>query len=176
VIRHTAPVLCLWLSKALTELVDADFDSAAEEAERLNVRASTRDRFAGRCLALRQLCFQDGIIDRPPRDSKAPARLPAEHAATIIQPDMFATTDLVPLLAARRVVLSREQVYRLVAQIPERLSLATLAALCGIFECTPDDLIEVIAAPRTTTKTATPGAPSRTSRPLRARVLRVEES
>jgi DNA-binding Xre family transcriptional regulator len=89
---------------------------------------------------------------------------------------MFATTDLIPLLAARRVVLSREQVYRLVAQIPERLSLATLAALCGIFECTPGDLIEVIAAPRTTTKTATPGAPPRAARPLRARVLRVEEN
>jgi DNA-binding Xre family transcriptional regulator len=88
---------------------------------------------------------------------------------------MFATTDLIPLLAARRVVLSREQVYRL-AQIPERLSLATLAALCGIFECTPGDLIEVIAAPRTTTKTATPGAPPRAARPLRARVLRVEEN
>ncbi len=36
---------------------------------------------------------------------------------------MFATTDLVPLLAERGVTLSREQVYRLVAQRPERLSL-----------------------------------------------------
>jgi hypothetical protein len=97
---------------ALTELVDADFDSAAEEAERLNVRASTRDRFAGRCLALRQLCFQDGIIDRPPRDSKAPARLPAHHAATIIQPDIrrdviryaeVITTTLRPSTARMRI-------------------------------------------------------------------------
>ena len=31
---------------------------------------------------------------------------------------MFATSDLVPLLAARGVVLSREQVYRLVAKVP----------------------------------------------------------
>src|SRR5947209_17675125 len=36
---------------------------------------------------------------------------------------MFATTDLVPLLAERGVVLSREQVYRLVVGTPERLSL-----------------------------------------------------
>ena len=34
---------------------------------------------------------------------------------------MFATTDLVPLLAERGVELSREQVYRLVTRVPERL-------------------------------------------------------
>jgi len=33
---------------------------------------------------------------------------------------MFATTDLVPLLADRGVRLSREQVYRLVVRVPER--------------------------------------------------------
>ncbi len=31
---------------------------------------------------------------------------------------MFATTDLVPLLAERGITLSREQVYRLVARVP----------------------------------------------------------
>ena len=31
---------------------------------------------------------------------------------------LFATTDLVPLLAERDITLSREQVYRLVAQVP----------------------------------------------------------
>ncbi len=46
--------------------------------------------------------------------------------------DMYATTDLRPLLADRGVVLSREQVYRLVTRVPERLSLQTLAALCDI--------------------------------------------
>ena len=43
-------------------------------------------------------------------------RLMAEH-------DMFATTDLVPLLAERGVALSAAQVYRLVTGTPERLSL-----------------------------------------------------
>ena len=57
---------------------------------------------------------------------------------------MFATSDLVPLLASRGVSLSREQVYRLVAQTPERLSLATLAALCDIFEVSPAELIEAV--------------------------------
>lgn len=56
---------------------------------------------------------------------------------------MFSTTDLVPHLSARGVMLSREQVYRLVAKVPERLSLTTLAALCDIFHCDPAELIEV---------------------------------
>ena len=62
---------------------------------------------------------------------------------------MFATSDLVPLLGSRGVVLSREQTYRLVAKVPERLSLATLAALCDILGCTPADLIEPVRESRT---------------------------
>jgi DNA-binding Xre family transcriptional regulator len=61
---------------------------------------------------------------------------------------MFATSDLVPLLAERGVVLSSTQVYRLVTQTPERLSLRTLMALCDILGCTPNDLIEPVAEPR----------------------------
>ncbi len=59
--------------------------------------------------------------------------------------DMFQTTDLVPLLAERGVHLSREQVFRLVTRPPQRLSMDTLAALCDILGCTPNDLIEVEA-------------------------------
>jgi DNA-binding Xre family transcriptional regulator len=57
--------------------------------------------------------------------------------------DMYQTSDLVPLLAERGVCLSREQVYRLVTQPPQRLSMDTLAALCDILGCTPSDLIEI---------------------------------
>jgi hypothetical protein len=46
--------------------------------------------------------------------------------------EMFATTDLVPLLAERGIELSREQVYRLVVGTPERLNLNVLAAWCDI--------------------------------------------
>ena len=88
VIRHTAPVLSLWLGKTLSELTDEDFDTAAEAAAHVDGRASTRERFAGRCLALRQLCFQDGIVRQPPRDSRAAALSPAEHAARIVQPQI----------------------------------------------------------------------------------------
>ncbi|WP_019355840.1 helix-turn-helix domain-containing protein [Streptomyces sp. AA1529] len=55
---------------------------------------------------------------------------------------MFQTSDLVPLLAERGITLSREQVYRLVTQPPQRMSMDTLVALCDILQCTPDDLIK----------------------------------
>ena len=60
---------------------------------------------------------------------------------------MFATTDLGPPLAARGITLSREQVYRLVTGVPERLSLPALAALCDILDCGPGDLIEPVRKP-----------------------------
>jgi DNA-binding Xre family transcriptional regulator len=83
--------------------------------------------------------------------------------------DMYATTQLRPLLAERGVALSREQVYRLVTGVPERLSLATLAALCDILGCGPGDLVEPVTI---TAADGKPGAPprDRLPRPVRARV------
>src|ERR1035438_6487928 len=83
---------------------------------------------------------------------------------------LFATSDLVPLLASRGVVLSREQVYRLVTKTPQRLNLITLSVLCDIFECSPNELIEPLkgAEPQPTK------APGRAAvapiRPKRARI------
>ena len=75
---------------------------------------------------------------------------------------MFATSDLVPLLAERGIHLSREQVYRLVTQPPQRLSMDTLAALCDILGCTPNDLIEIqiVKAERRKTADGTKAAPA----------------
>lgn len=85
---------------------------------------------------------------------------------------MFATSDLQPLLAARGMTLSREQVYRLVAKVPERLNLTTLAALCDILDCTPADLIEPLrSSPAAKATKSTPVA----IRPRRARVARPKE-
>ena len=56
---------------------------------------------------------------------------------------MWKTTELIPLLADRGITLSAAQVYRLVAGVPQRLSLHTLAALCDILGCTPNDLVDV---------------------------------
>lgn len=82
---------------------------------------------------------------------------------------MFATTDLVPLLVDRGVTLSREQVYRLVVRVPQRLNLTALAALCDILDCTPGDLIEPYAGGPATAKGASVGA-APPARPRRARV------
>jgi DNA-binding Xre family transcriptional regulator len=67
---------------------------------------------------------------------------------------MFATSDLVPLLAERGVHLSREQVYRLVTQPPQRLSMDALTAVCDILSCTPGDLIEIEVVNARVPKTA----------------------
>lgn len=67
---------------------------------------------------------------------------------------LFQTSDLVPLLAERGIHLSREQVYRLVAHVPQRLSTDTLAALCDILDCQPNDLIEVEVVSKQVRKTA----------------------
>lgn len=56
--------------------------------------------------------------------------------------NIWKTTELIPLLAERGVSLSTAQVYRLVTDRPERLSMKTLIALCDILSCTPADLIE----------------------------------
>jgi DNA-binding Xre family transcriptional regulator len=90
---------------------------------------------------------------------------------------MFSTTDLIAPLAERGVELSREQVYRLVTQQPERLNVYTLAALCDVLECTVGDLIEPVVERRQQRKTA--GAPEESAtrkvrdglRPVRARIV-----
>lgn len=56
---------------------------------------------------------------------------------------MFQTTDLVAPLRAQGIALSREQIFRLVTRVPERLNVEVLAALCRILDCTPADLITV---------------------------------
>ena len=88
VLRHTAPVMCLWLDKSLLELTDADFDVAISEAASVNVAASTTARFANRTAALRQVCFQQGLVNEPPRDPRPPSRSSVEHAGDISQPEI----------------------------------------------------------------------------------------
>ncbi|MEU2800897.1 helix-turn-helix transcriptional regulator [Streptomyces sp. NPDC007117] len=73
---------------------------------------------------------------------------------------MFQTSALVPLLAERGVDLSREQVFRLVTQPPQRLSVDTLAALCDILDCQPNDLLEVKVVNAEVRKTAGEAAPA----------------
>ncbi|KOV92333.1 XRE family transcriptional regulator [Streptomyces sp. NRRL B-3648] len=89
---------------------------------------------------------------------------------------MFSTTDLRPLLAERGIDLSTSQVYRLVTEKPERLSLKILMALLDILGCSMEELIEPMAvagaARRKTAVGETGGEPGVGAlRPKRARVL-----
>ena len=87
---------------------------------------------------------------------------------------MFATTDLIGPLAQRGIGLSSSQVYRLVVERPERLSLKVLMALLDILDCSVDELIEPVAAgPAKKTRTARGGAGGSgvgDLRPKRARI------
>ncbi|MFF7415411.1 helix-turn-helix domain-containing protein [Streptomyces lydicus] len=92
---------------------------------------------------------------------------------------MFSTTDLRPLLAERGIDLSTSQVYRLVTEKPERLSMKILMALLDILGCSMNELIEPVAAAGTTRRKAAAGGSDDSAgeagvgsfRPKRARVL-----
>ena len=87
---------------------------------------------------------------------------------------MFQTTDLIGPLAERDITLSSSQVYRLVTERPERLSLRILMALLDILDCSMDELIEPVAdasAARTPKAKAAGGeAGVGALRPKRARI------
>jgi DNA-binding Xre family transcriptional regulator len=63
---------------------------------------------------------------------------------------MFATTDLIDPLEQRGITLSSSQVYRLVVERPERLTLKVLVALLDILDCSMGELIEPVAAAKET--------------------------
>lgn len=93
---------------------------------------------------------------------------------------LYATTELVPLLAERGIVLSASQVHRLVTTTPERLSLPVLAALCDIFDVTPAELIPTEATGVGVRKIAAGDRPATAPdigelRPIRARIVRPGE-
>jgi len=93
---------------------------------------------------------------------------------------MFQTTDLIDPLAQRGVTLSSSQVYRLVTERPERLSLKVLMALLDILDCSMDELVEPSAEAAGTTARKKKAAGAETSigdlRPKRARIHGVGRS
>ena len=68
---------------------------------------------------------------------------------------LYSTTKLLPLLEERGIRLSASQVYRLVAERPERLNLHVLVALMDILGCSADDLISKVALGRSEQRTGT---------------------
>jgi DNA-binding Xre family transcriptional regulator len=95
---------------------------------------------------------------------------------------MHNSTELIPRLAERGIELSRPQVYRIVHQRPERISVQLLAALCDIFDCGIEDLLTVTATDvrrrrAASSRAAAPSARNvvelnKSVRPSRARVIR----
>jgi DNA-binding Xre family transcriptional regulator len=91
---------------------------------------------------------------------------------------MFQTTDLIGPLDDREIKLSSSQVYRLVTERPERLSLKVLMALLDILGCTMEDLIEPAAAAKPVRKAKTASGEEAgvgDLRPRRARIASVGE-
>jgi DNA-binding Xre family transcriptional regulator len=89
--------------------------------------------------------------------------------------NMFQTTDLADPLAKRGIRLSSSQVYRLVTERPERLSLKVLMALLDILACSMEDLIEPVTAARPARKARAAGSADAgvgDLRPKRARITR----
>src|SRR5829696_8378887 len=93
---------------------------------------------------------------------------------------MHNSTQLIPLLLEQGIQLSRPQVYRVVHQRPERISLQLMAALCDILGCGVEDLVTVTATDvrrRRTASGATSTPPpnvvglNKSVRPRRARVI-----
>jgi DNA-binding Xre family transcriptional regulator len=90
---------------------------------------------------------------------------------------MFSTTDLLVPLSQRGITLSSSQVYRLVVDRPERLSLRILMALLDILDCTMTDLIEPVATAGQSVKKARAGGGDTgvgDLRPTRARITRAD--
>jgi hypothetical protein len=89
---------------------------------------------------------------------------------------MFSTTDLLAPLAQRGIKLSSSQVYRLVVDRPERLSLKILMALLDILDCTMEELIEPMPVAGQAKKTKVVGGDTGVGdlRPKRARIARAD--
>jgi DNA-binding Xre family transcriptional regulator len=91
--------------------------------------------------------------------------------------DMFSTTDLLAPLAKRGIRLSSSQVYRLVVDRPERLSLKILMALLDILDCQMEELIEPVEVARPAKKAKAVGGDAGVGalRPKKARITRVKQ-
>jgi DNA-binding Xre family transcriptional regulator len=89
---------------------------------------------------------------------------------------MHNSTDLAPLLRERGIDLSPSQIYRIVTQRPERVSLMLMAALTDIFNCGPQDLLTFTAAdakkPRKAASSGNVVNMTDAIKPVRARILR----
>jgi len=89
------------------------------------------------------------------------------------------STELVEPLRERGITLSASQVYRLVAQDPERIAFKVLVALCDILHCEVNDLVTFTAANARTVRSKQAVGEHlpdlHNYRPVRARILDDDE-
>ena len=89
------------------------------------------------------------------------------------------STELVEPLRERGITLSASQVYRLVAQDPERIAFRVLVALCDILHCEVNDLVTFTATDARTVRTKHAVGENlpdlHNYRPVRARILNDDE-
>jgi DNA-binding Xre family transcriptional regulator len=92
---------------------------------------------------------------------------------------LFNISDLIPLPIERGIDLSPSQIYRLVGQKPERMSMTLLGALCDALDCTVEELCQFHAVAAAQRKNIANGPSANgptvvdlntTIRPKRARV------
>ncbi len=82
-----ASTVCLHVGKPVAELTDDDFTTLLGQLDGLGcVSASARSHAQRRVFAMRQACYQLGLLTTPPRKGGPVARTPAEHAALVRQP------------------------------------------------------------------------------------------
>lgn len=80
--------------------------------------------------------------------------------------------DLSHALAERGIHLSNMQVYRLTVQQPSRVTMDILAALCDIFSCSPNDIINVEAVNQQVRKKAVGETHIASVTPIRTKIRR----
>ena len=84
-----ASTLCLHAGVPLDGLRDEHFTDLLAELDRAGcVSVSARRKVRTRLFALRQACYQLGVLARPPRKGGPVAGTPAEHARAVRQPEV----------------------------------------------------------------------------------------
>jgi hypothetical protein len=84
-----ASTICLHLGKRVAELTDGEFTEILGQLDELGcVTASARWHARKRLFAMRQACYQLGLLAAPPCKGGPVARTPAERAALVGRPEI----------------------------------------------------------------------------------------
>jgi hypothetical protein len=89
VCESTLAFVCMTSGAALDELSDRSFAAVTDDLDGApSVTANHRRVLHGRIRALRQVCFQLGVLDQPPPHPNSRPRSVGDHVAAIPQPEV----------------------------------------------------------------------------------------